>query len=192
MIRHGLAKVAARAVNYALEYVTGIVMNDDGTIDASGAGDRPVTTETGQRFGFYSRTKDDAVGVVLSFAGLSFLVAYADAQFSMSLQKGEVGIQNAFSASVLLDKNGNVTQIPGGSGKVQAGAASGNEPMVLGNTLQTRLADLEAKFVAHVHPVVFGACTAGGTTGTAPTSATTSTLPHSGDVIKSTKAEVSP
>lgn len=106
MIRHGLEKVAERAVNYALEYVTEIVMNDDGTIDASGAGDRPVTTEVGPRFGFYSRTKDGAVGVVLRFAGLSFLVAYADAQFSMSLQKGEVGLQNAFGANILLDKNG--------------------------------------------------------------------------------------
>lgn len=78
------------------------------------------------------------------------------------------------------------------SGKVKLGApdGTGTQPAVLGNALQTRLADLESKFLGHTHPVVFGTCTAGGTTGTAPTSATGSTLPHSGDNVKAQNVEV--
>lgn len=189
----GIDRVARRATEFLLERVTDLVFNDDGSVDGKGLDDRDVpTTSAGYHFGFYSRPKDGAVGVVVRFLGLSFLAAWRDKQFEMSLNKGECGMQNAFSASVLLDKNGNIVSVPGGSGKVLAGAASGTEPMVLGNKLETRLSDLEAKFVGHVHTTALGACTAGGATGAIASAATTSALPHSGDVIKSGKAEVAP
>jgi hypothetical protein len=44
--------------------------------------------------------------------------------------------------------------------------------LALATATKAALDDLQAKFNAHTHPVVFGACTAGGTTGTAPTAAT--------------------
>jgi hypothetical protein len=84
-----------------------------------------------------------------------------------------------------------------GSGKVKVGSpdGSGTEPAVLGNSLETRLSDLESKFTAHVHaipalavalpPAVPSPITATGTT-----AATTSTLPHSGDNIKAANVEV--
>lgn len=86
--------------------------------------------------------------------------------------------------------NGDVKVKAASGKKVYLGDDAGTEPAVLGNSLEQRLSDLEAKFLAHVHPVVFGACTAGGTTGTAPTSKTASTLPHSGDNIKASDVEV--
>jgi hypothetical protein len=122
----------------------------------------------------------------------SFLIAWRDKQYELSLQKGECGVQNAFGASTLWDKNGNVITTPGGSGKVQLGGASGNQPAVLGNTLQTRLADLEAKFLSHVHVTALGSCTAGGAVGAVASATTVSTLPHSADVIKSNTVEVKP
>jgi hypothetical protein len=168
------------------------VFNDNGTVDGKGANDRPVSTKAGYHFGFYSRPKDKAVGIVVRFLGLSFLAAFRDKQFELSLQKGEVGVQNAFSASTLWDKDGNIVSVPGGNGKVKLGAASGTQPAALGDALQTRLADLESKFLNHTHLVAFGECTAGGTVGSAPTATTTSALPHSGDNIKSSNVEVKP
>jgi hypothetical protein len=114
----GIERVAASATEFLLERVTDLVFNDDGSVDGKGLDDRDVpTTSPGYHFGFYSRPNDGAVGVVVRFLGLSFLAAWRDKQFEMSLNKGECGMQNAFSASVLLDKNGNVI-FNGGDAKV--------------------------------------------------------------------------
>lgn len=101
-----LGKKARGAVGYIVEFVTDIVMAADGVVEAKGADDRDVSAATGWHFGYYSRPKDGAQGVVLNFLGLSFLIAYRDSQYEMSLSKGEVGMQNAFGASILLNKNG--------------------------------------------------------------------------------------
>jgi uncharacterized protein involved in type VI secretion and phage assembly len=66
---------------------------------------------------------------------------------------------------------------------------TGTEPMVLGNSLETRLSDLEAKFVAHVHPFT-GTIDTVHSTCAGTSTATSSTLPHSGDNIKAQKGEV--
>lgn len=102
----GIERVARKATELLLERVTDLVFNDDGSVDGKGLDQRDVpTTSPGYHFGFYSRPKDGAVGVVVRFLGLSFLAAWRDKQFEMSLEKGEVGLQNAFGANVLLDKN---------------------------------------------------------------------------------------
>jgi phage gp45-like len=186
-----------------VEIVDQIVMGSDGTAAAVGTAGidddgHQLDTVVGWQFGFYSRPNDGVRGLVLKADGqgnTAFLLAYRDMQYELSLNKGECGMQNAFSASVLLDQNGNVTAVPGGSGKVLLGAASGTQPAVLGDTLETRLADLEAKFLAHMHQVS-GATSAPVTgcpgTFTGAAAATTSTLPHAADVIKSSNTEVSP
>lgn len=139
-------KTARGAVGYLLEFVTDIVMNADGTIDAKGADDRDVSAAVGWHFGFYSRPKDGSVGVTLNFMGMSLLIAYRDQQFEMSLEKGEVGMQNAFSASMLLDKNGNVIQKPGGSGKVRLGDLATTDDAVLGTSYRTALNNFLTSF----------------------------------------------
>ncbi len=65
--------------------------------------------ETAWHFGFYSRPKDGARGVVLKMDGqgnTSFLVGYRDKQYELSLEKGEVGAKNAFDAYWLLNQAG--------------------------------------------------------------------------------------
>jgi hypothetical protein len=181
-----------------VQMVSDLVFDDDGNATCKGAADDDDLAPTvGWHLGFYSRPNDGARGVVVKADGqgnTSFLFAWRDKQFELSLQKGECGVKapNSSGGSTLWDKDGNIISIPGGSGKVKLGAASGNEPAVLGNALQTRLADLEAKFLAHTHTTALGACTAGGATGAVASAQTTSTLPHQTDVIKSSNVEVKP
>lgn len=103
-----------------VELVTDLVFNDDGTATGKGLGDADIESSIGYHFGFYSRPKDGARGLVVKADGqgnTSILVGFRDVQYELSLEKGECGMQNAFSASVLLNKNGEII-LNGGSAKV--------------------------------------------------------------------------
>lgn len=103
-----------------VEFVTDLVFDADGVATSKGLADHPLESLVGWHFGFYSRPKDGARGVVLKADGqgnTSFLFTFFDKQYELTLEKGEVGIQNAFSASILLNKNGEVV-VNGGSKKV--------------------------------------------------------------------------
>lgn len=106
-----------------VQLVTGVSFDDDGNSTCKGVDDDDDLSPTvGWHFGFYSRPNDGARGVALKADGqgnTSFLIAWRDKQYELSLQKGEVGVQNAFGASTLWDKNGNIIATPGGSGTVQ-------------------------------------------------------------------------
>jgi len=94
-----------------VEIVTDLVFDDDGVAEGKGAGDSEIETAVGWHFGFYSRPKDGARGVVIKADGqgnTAFLVAFRDKQYELSLQKGECGMKNAFDASILLNKDGEV------------------------------------------------------------------------------------
>ncbi len=100
-----------------VEMVTDIAMGDDGVATSKGThklGEEEgheLESDAGWHFGFYSRPKDGARGVVLKADGqgnTSFLFCYRDKQYEMSLEKGEVGIKGAFGGSILLDKNDDV------------------------------------------------------------------------------------
>lgn len=103
-----MMKRIVRALSSMIEYVTDVQFNDDGSVSAKGMDDSDLAPAIGYHFGFYSRPLDGAVGTVIKGdgkGGFSFLFAWRDRQYELSLQKGEVGIQNAFGAFVLLDKN---------------------------------------------------------------------------------------
>jgi phage gp45-like len=94
-----------------LEFVTDLVMAASGSTTSKGGGDHELESEAGWHFGFYSRPLDGARGVVLKADGqgnTSFLIGYRDTQYELTLEKGEVGIKNAFDAEILLDENGQV------------------------------------------------------------------------------------
>jgi phage gp45-like len=97
-----------------VEVVTGIKMTSAGVVTSQGAeddGDHELDSEAAWHFGFYSRPLDGARGVVLKADGqgnTSFLIGYRDTQYELTLEKGEVGIKNAFDAEILLDENGQV------------------------------------------------------------------------------------
>lgn len=95
-----------------VEFVTDIVMGDDGTTTSNASSeDDQLTSQAGWHFGFYSRPKDGARGVVLKADGqgnTSFLLAWRDKQYELTLEKGEVGIKNAFDATILLNEDGEI------------------------------------------------------------------------------------
>jgi phage gp45-like len=123
--------------------VTDVDIDADGNatcIDAE-AGDELEPT-VGWQFGFYSRPRTKVRGIALKVGGRgnnSIVVAFRDKQYELSLQSGEAGVQNAFGASTLWDKNGNIVVTPGGSGKVQLGAATTPDAAVLGTTFDAAL-----------------------------------------------------
>ncbi len=101
------------SLRYLVELVTDLVFTDDGTATAKGASDSELDVPVGWHFGFYSRPKDGARGVVVKADGqgnTAILVGYRDKQYEMSLSKGEVGLKNAFDASILLNKDGDIIQ----------------------------------------------------------------------------------
>lgn len=107
-------------LGFLIELVTDLVVDSDGNATCKGAGDHELGPTVGWHFGFYSRPNDGARGLVIKADGegnTSFLIAFRDKQYEMSLEKGECGMQNAFSASVLLNKNGEIV-LNGGSKKV--------------------------------------------------------------------------
>jgi hypothetical protein len=121
------------------EFVTELVFDADGNATAKGLDDHNLAPTAGYHFGFYSRPKDGARGIVLKLGGegnSSILVAFRDKQYEMTLEKGECGMQNAFEASILLDANGKITATAkaganiqltvSGAGKVDLGGASGD------------------------------------------------------------------
>jgi hypothetical protein len=125
-----------------VERVTDLAFSDTGTATSKGLGDGELFSAVGYHFGFYSRPNDGARGVVLKADGqgnTSFLIAWRDKQYELSIDKGEVGIQNAFSAYTKWDKNGNIISTPGGSGKVQLGGDTTPDAAVLGTTFDAAL-----------------------------------------------------
>lgn len=103
-----------------VEYVTHLAIDSDGVATSKGDDDHQLESQTGWHFGFYSRPNDGAIGVVLKAGGQgnnSLVICYRDKQYEMTLERGEVGIQNAFSASILLNKNGEIV-LNGGTKKV--------------------------------------------------------------------------
>lgn len=125
-----------------VQFVTGISFDDDGNATSKGMDDEDIESAVGWHFGFYSKPKDGPSGVVLKADGqgnTSFLIAYRDKQYELSLQKGECGVQNAFGASTKWDKNGNIISTPGGSGTVQL---AGTDYSLL--KTETLLTDLSA------------------------------------------------
>ncbi len=95
-----------------VDFVTDLVFADDGTATGKGIGDSDLDAAVGWHFGFYSRPKDGTQGVAVKVDGQgnsSFLIAFRDKRYEMTLEKGECGMQNAFEAKVLLDKDGKVT-----------------------------------------------------------------------------------
>ncbi len=92
-----------------VDFVTDLVFSDDGAATGEGVGNAKIDASVGWHFGFYSRPKDGARGIVVKADGQgnnSILVAFRDVQYEMTLQKGEVGAQNAFSSYWLLNKDG--------------------------------------------------------------------------------------
>jgi hypothetical protein len=125
-----------------VQLVTGIEIDEDGTATCQGADGDELEPTVGWHFGFYSRPADGARGAVLKADGrgnTALLFCYRDKQYELSLQKGEAGVQNAFGASTLWDKNGNIIATPGGSGKVQLGGATTPDAAVLGTTFDAAL-----------------------------------------------------
>jgi hypothetical protein len=108
------------------------------------------------------------------------------------------GVPGALDQDTLVVINPGKVIVASKNDKVYVGSedGTGTQPMVLGNSLETRLSDLEAKFIAHTHPVPAEDVHTGappvlvGTTAGGATSPTTSTLPHSTDNIKAQKGEV--
>lgn len=92
-----------------VEFVTDVRFDDNGVATSKGGGDHELESAVGWHFGFYSKPNDGGNGVVLKADGqgnTSFLIAYRDKQYEMSLQKGEVGAKNAFDAYWLLNDDG--------------------------------------------------------------------------------------
>lgn len=94
-----------------IEFVSDVVFSKNGKATSKGLGDHELESEVGWQFGFYSRPNDGSRGIVLKADGqgnTSLLVCYRDRQYELELEKGEVGIANAFDAKILLDKNGSI------------------------------------------------------------------------------------
>lgn len=104
-----------------VQMATSLVFDDDGNATCLGADeDDELNPTVGYHFGFYSRPNDGTRGLVLKADGegnTSFLIAFRDKQYEMTLSKGEVGIKNAFNATLLLDKDGQII-LNGGTKKV--------------------------------------------------------------------------
>ncbi len=105
-----------------IEFVTDLKFSDDDGLVAKGKDihDEDIEPSVGYHFGFYSRPKDGARGIVVKVGGrgnTSVLVAFRDKQYEMTLEKGECGMKNAFDASILLNKDGEIL-LNGGSAKV--------------------------------------------------------------------------
>lgn len=151
-----------------VEIVTDIVMSATGVITARGThglgetDGHELESETAWHFGFYSRPKDGARGVVLKADGqgnTSFLVCYRDKQYELSLEKGEVGMKSAFDSYVLLDQDGHVHAVPKTGSLVKL--SSGDQFVALSNLVDSRLAAMRTYINGHVHnDPVSGATTA--------------------------------
>jgi phage gp45-like len=108
-----------------VEIVTDLIFKPDGVATGKGLAStdgeaHEIDPVVGWHFGFYSRPKDGARGVVLKADGqgnTSFLFAFRDKQYELSLEKGECGIQNAFNARILLNASGEVV-VNDGTAKV--------------------------------------------------------------------------
>lgn len=110
-IRREIRAVLAAGFNLMIEAVTDLAFGDNGKVTAKGIDDQDIEAVVGYHFGFYSRPNDGATGVVVKLGGKganSVLVAFRDTQYEMSLQKGEVGIQNAFGSTMLFKKDGTI------------------------------------------------------------------------------------
>lgn len=119
-----MSKSTLNRLRGMVQMVYDLVFDDDGNATCKSVGDDQeedsYSPTVGYHFGFYSRPLDGARGVVLKADGhgnTSFLFGFRDKQYEISLSKGEVGIQNAFSASILLNKDGEIV-LNGGGAKI--------------------------------------------------------------------------
>lgn len=143
-----------------VEFVTDIVMAGDGTTTSNASSeDDKLTSQASWHFGFYSRPKDGARGIVLKADGrgnTSFLIGYRDTQYEVTLEKGEVAIKNAFDAQILLDKDG---AIAANSKTGQKVTLNGSDSAAVMDTL---IADLK-NWVSTVNAVLATNCVNGST-----------------------------
>lgn len=168
------------------------------TADESPAGERQTTQRPVTRvepFGFRSRPTSKVRGAALRLGSSNVLfigILPTQGYGPQDLEDGETALYSAeVPKGVHLDKDGNVNANAKSGKKVNVGSpdGSGAEPAVLGDTLETRLHDLELKFLAHTHQVPYSwTGTPGSSTATA--GATSSTLPHDGDNIKASNVTV--
>lgn len=152
-----------------IEIVSDLVMDSDGKTASKGADDHELDSQAGWHFGFYSRPKDNARGVVLKADGqgnTSFLICWRDKQYEMTLEKGEVGIQNAFQAKILLDKNGAIVATSKSGQTIQLNGTSYS--LLKTETLLTDLQQLMTYLATWVPLVVTGVATVPSGTATDP------------------------
>lgn len=102
-----------------VEIVTGLVMGSNGVTTSKASGDDDeIEAETAWHFGFYSRPLDGARGVILKADGqgnTALLIGYRDMQYEFALNKGEVGISNAYEAQIYLTNGGDIEIDSGGT-----------------------------------------------------------------------------
>lgn len=127
-----------------VEIVTDLVMGDNGVATGTANEDDDIEAVAAWQFGFYSRPKDGARGIVLKLGGegnSSLLIGYRDMQYEFALGKGEVGIGNAFEAQIYMTDQGNVEIDSGGTTE---GAGDG-EIVLNGGTKKVARVDDTAK-----------------------------------------------
>lgn len=115
-----------------VEYVTDIVMADDGTATCRGAkvdddDGHDLRPNVAWQLGFYARPLDGASGVVIKAGGrggMSFLVGWRNSQYEVTLDKGEVAMANEAGAVVKLDKDGNIIITPKAGQTIQIAGTS--------------------------------------------------------------------
>ncbi len=128
------------ALKLMVELVSDLVFPDSkaGLVTGKGAGDHELEADVGYQFGFQSRPLDGARGIVIKADGrgnMAVLFAFRDTQYEMSLEKGEVGIQNAFNARMLFDKNGRIIMNGGTKGVARLDDTTTNGTIeILGGT----------------------------------------------------------
>lgn len=100
-----------------VEFVTDIVMDDDGTATCKGGKSdddegHPIDAAVAWQLGFYSRPLDGASGVVMKSSGkggVAFLVGWRNRQYEVALEKGEVAVANEAGAVSKWDKDGKIS-----------------------------------------------------------------------------------
>ncbi len=104
-IREHLARL-----RLAVEIVSDVVFNDDGTATAKGIGDHELKLFVVHRTGMYSRPLDSGGGVVVKPNGegnTALLIGWKEVT-SKSLQKGETIVYSEGGGQQLFDKDGNI------------------------------------------------------------------------------------
>lgn len=182
-----------------VEYVTGIVMDDDGSVTAKGSKSdddegHELDANAGWHLGFYSRPLDGAVGFVVKpggHGGGSILIAWRDRQYELSLEKGDTAMTNGDgSAYVKINNAGKIEVVPKSG---QTATINGEDYSLLKTeTLLSDLNTLCTHLVAWVPLVVTAVSTAPSGTAVDPGVASTAGTIVTGigaGTYKSTKAK---